>query len=62
MKPVDFTLTLIWRKLWANPLFYELGKKFIRLEAWPYVKNVLATGTDDPDAGYIRGSTCHHLI
>jgi hypothetical protein len=47
--------TLIWRKLWANPLFCELGKKFTRLEAWLYLTNVLATGIDDPDAGLARG-------
>jgi predicted ATPase len=38
--------TLIWRKLWANPLLCEPGKKFTRLEAWLYLTNVLATGID----------------
>jgi hypothetical protein len=47
--------TLIWRKLWANPLFCEPGKKFTRLEAWLHLTNVLATGIDDPDAGLSRG-------
>jgi len=47
--------TLIWRKLWANPLLCEPGKKFSRLEAWLYLTNVLATGMDSPDAGLSRG-------
>ncbi len=47
--------TLIWRKLWANPLLCEPGKKFSRLEAWLYLTNVLATGLDSPDAGLSRG-------
>jgi hypothetical protein len=47
--------TLIWRKLWANPLLCEPGKKFSRLEAWLYVTNILATGVDDPDGGLSRG-------
>ncbi len=47
--------TLIWRKLWANPLFCEPGKKFTRLEAWLYLTNILAIGIDDPDAGLARG-------
>jgi hypothetical protein len=47
--------TLIWRKLWANPLFCEPGKKFTRLEAWLYLTNILATGIDDLDTGLARG-------
>jgi hypothetical protein len=47
--------TLIWRKLWANPIFYEPGKKFTRLEAWLYITNVLAAGMDDESAGMKRG-------
>ena len=47
--------TLIWRKVWANPLFCEPGRKFTRLEAWLHLTNVLATGIDDPDAGLARG-------
>ena len=47
--------TLLWRKVWANPLLCEPGKKFSRLEAWLYLTNVLATGVDDEAAGLKRG-------
>ncbi len=47
--------TLIWRKLWANPVLFEPGKKFSRLEAWLYLTNVLAAGIDDESAGLKRG-------
>jgi hypothetical protein len=33
--------TLLWRKVWSNPLLCEPGKKFSRLEAWLYLTNVL---------------------
>ena len=32
--------TLLWRKIWANPLLCEPGRKFCRLEAWLYLTNV----------------------
>jgi hypothetical protein len=47
--------TLIWRKLWANPLLCEPGKKFSRLEAWLYLTNVLAAGKDSEESGLKRG-------
>jgi hypothetical protein len=47
--------TFLWRKSWANPVLQEKGKRFSRLEAWLYLTNVLATGTDIPDAGLSRG-------
>jgi hypothetical protein len=47
--------TLIWRKLWTNPLLCDPGKKFSRLEAWLYMTNVLAAGMDDESSGVKRG-------
>jgi hypothetical protein len=47
--------TLLWRKIWANPLLVEPGKKFSRLEAWLYIVNVLAAGMDDEKTGLKRG-------
>jgi hypothetical protein len=47
--------TLLWRKIWANPLLVEPGKKFSRLEAWLYIVNVLAAGIDDENNGHKRG-------
>jgi hypothetical protein len=47
--------TLLWRKIWANPLLCEPGKKFSRLEAWLYLTNILAAGMDDEAAGLRRG-------
>ena len=47
--------TLLWRKIWANPLLCEPGKKFSRLEAWLYILNVLAAGMDDEKTGLKRG-------
>jgi len=38
--------TCLWRKVWWNPLFFRPGKKFSRFEAWLYITNMLATGTD----------------
>ena len=38
--------TLLWRKVWANPLLCEPGRKFSRLEAWLYLTNVLAAGME----------------
>ena len=46
---------LFWRKIWANPLLCEPGKKFTRLEAWLHLTNVLAAGMDDAEAGLKRG-------
>jgi hypothetical protein len=47
--------TLLWRKIWTNPLLCESGKKFSRLEAWLYIINVLAAGKDDENSGLKRG-------
>jgi len=47
--------TLLWRKIWANPLLCEPGRKFSRLEAWLYIINVLAAGVDDEKSGLKRG-------
>jgi hypothetical protein len=47
--------TLLWRKIWANPILQEKRKRFSRLEAWLYLANVLATGVDDAGAGLRRG-------
>jgi hypothetical protein len=47
--------TLLWRKIWANPLLVEPGKKFSRLEAWLYIVNVLAAGMDSEESGLSRG-------
>jgi hypothetical protein len=47
--------TFLWRKVWANPLLCEPGRKFSRLEAWLYLINVLAAGMDDEAAGLKRG-------
>ena len=47
--------TLLWRKIWSNPLLVEPVKTFSRLEAWLYLTNVLAAGMDDEAAGLKRG-------
>jgi len=47
--------TLLWRKIWANPLLCKPGKKFSRLEAWLYIVNVLATGKDNEETRLRRG-------
>lgn len=47
--------TLLWRKIWSNPLLCEPRKKFSRLEAWLCLTNVLASGLDDETAGFRRG-------
>jgi hypothetical protein len=47
--------TLLWRKIWVNPLLVEPGKKFSRLEAWLYIVNVLAAGMDNEENGLSRG-------
>ena len=47
--------TLLWRKIWSNPLLCETGRKFSRLEAWLYIINVLAAGKDDEATGLKRG-------
>jgi len=46
---------LLWRKVWANPLLCEPGKKFSRLEAWPYIINALAAGKENEKTGLSRG-------
>jgi hypothetical protein len=47
--------TLLWRKIWSNPVLVEPGRKFSRLEAWLYIINVLASGKDDESSGMKRG-------
>ena len=47
--------TLLWRRIWANPLLCEQGKEFSRLEAWLYLTNALAAGMDDVESGLKRG-------
>ena len=47
--------TLLWRKIWANPILFEKGKQFSRLEAWLHIINVLAAGRDDEKTGLRRG-------
>jgi hypothetical protein len=47
--------TLLWRKIWTNPLLVEPGKKFSRLEAWLYIVNVLAAGINNQESGLNRG-------
>jgi len=32
--------TLLWRKIWSNPVLSEPGRKFSRLEAWLYIIKV----------------------
>jgi hypothetical protein len=43
--------TLLWRKIWTNPLLCDPGKMFSRLEAWNYIIIVLAAGKDDENSG-----------
>ncbi len=47
--------TFLWRKIWANPVLSDPGRKFSRLEAWLYFINVLAAGMDDEAAALKRG-------
>jgi hypothetical protein len=47
--------TCIWRKIWANTVLAEPGKRFSRFEAWLYITNVLAAGMDDQSAELKRG-------
>jgi hypothetical protein len=47
--------TPLWRKIWANPLLCEPGRKFSRPEAWIYIINVLPTGLDNEKTGLKRG-------
>jgi hypothetical protein len=47
--------TLLWRKIWANPLLCDPRKKFSRLEAWLHITNGLAAGKDDERTGLRRG-------
>ena len=47
--------TLLWRKIWANPLLAEPGRKFTRLQAWLYIVNALASGISDESKGIKRG-------
>jgi hypothetical protein len=47
--------TLLWRKIWSNPILVEPERKFSRLEAWLYIINVLASGKDDESSGMKRG-------
>jgi hypothetical protein len=52
---MDRGYTLVWRKVWDNPVLKERGKRFSRLEAWLYLVNVAARGSDDPGTGLRRG-------
>jgi len=47
--------TFLWRKIWANPILQENGKRFSRLEAWLYIINSLAAGKEYESAGLKRG-------
>ena len=47
--------TLLWRKIWANPLLSEPGRKFSRLEAWLFTVNFLAAGKENEKTGLSRG-------
>ena len=47
--------TLLWRKIWANPILFEKGRQFSRFEAWLHIINVLAAGMEDEMAGLKRG-------
>ncbi len=50
---MDRGYTLLWRKVWDNPVLKERGKRFSRLEAWLYLVNVQARGI--PSEGLGRG-------
>jgi hypothetical protein len=52
---MDRGYTLQWRKVWDNPVLKERGKRFSKLEAWFYMVNKLASGTDNPETGLKRG-------
>ena len=52
---MDLGYTLLHRKFWRNEILQEKGKPFSRREAWLYLTNVLARGTDDPETGLKRG-------
>jgi hypothetical protein len=39
--------TLLRRKIWANPIPFEKGRQFSRLEAGLDIINILAAGMDD---------------
>ena len=41
---MDRGYTLLWRKVWDNPVLKNRGKRFSRLEAWLYLVNVAARG------------------
>jgi hypothetical protein len=48
--------TLLWRKIWANSLLCDPGKKFSRLKAWLHIFNVMVAGMDDEEAGLPDGT------
>ena len=52
---MELGYTLLHRKFWRNEILQEKGKAFSRREAWLYLTNVLARGTDDPETGLKRG-------
>jgi hypothetical protein len=54
--------TLLWRKVWANPVLCEPGRKFSRLEAWLYIINVQAAGMDDEKLARVRCSDLSRQI
>ena len=45
----------LFRKVWKNPVLYERGKRFSRLEAWLWIISIQARGTDDSETGLKRG-------
>jgi hypothetical protein len=47
--------SLLWRKIWSNPVLADPGRKFSRLEAWLYIITVLASGKEDKSYRLRRG-------
>lgn len=47
--------TLLWRRIWNNPVLHETNKRFSKFEAFLYLVNVMAAGMDDEETGVKRG-------
>jgi hypothetical protein len=47
--------TRLYRSLWDNEVLQEKGRPFSKREAWLYLVNKEARGTDDPETGLRRG-------
>ena len=47
---------LLWRKIWANTLLCDPGKKFLHLESCLHLTNVLGAGMYEVAAGLPEGS------